>query len=244
MMDKAKLINMEMPLEIVIFSINPSKITISKTVNQATRGAGPGGPTTGSSGSTLPSLQQSEPKKIKLTNLYIDSAMCKVIADMMYGWMTPWGGPIQQAIKTAVATASGRVNLDYNTPTLIFQWGPPILGFVMQCKLTQITMDFTRFSPLGTPTRLFISSMELYEVWDISIFALTNPTSGGKPGRASHMVTDGETLPHLSKRQYGQPQYWRALAESNDIDDPLRVRAGDTVYLPSVEEVVSTPTGR
>ena len=243
MMDKAKLINKEMPLEFVIFNINPSKISISKQVQQATQGRGPGLPGTGTSGSTEPRFQHSDPVKLKLTNLYVEGLLCKPIADMMYGWMTPWGGPIQQAIQSAVATASGRVNLDYNTPTLIFQWGPPILGFVMQCKLTSITMDFTRFSPLGTPTRMFISNLELYEVWDFSIYALTNPTSGGKPGRAGRTLTDGETLQHVSREKYGQPQYWRALAEANKIDDPMRVRAGDNVYLPSIEEVVTSGPG-
>ncbi len=246
MMDKAKLINFDLPLEFIIFDMNPSKISITKQVAQAQTGSAQATTTFAMPGVTDPVFVKSQPITLQLTNLYMNGALCKHWSDMMLSWMMPNGSFLQQAIKGAEALASGgRVNQVTNTPLLLFQWGPPVLGFVMKCRLVNLTLNFTRFSPLGTPTRLQIASMSLLEVFDQGLFALTNPTSGGKPGRAAHTVTDGETLQYLSKRHYGQPQYWRALADANGVDDPLRVRAGDHLYLPSTDEAVAAgPSGR
>jgi hypothetical protein len=241
MMDKAKLINMDFPIEFVVFSINPNQISLQKGNAQSSRGTQQA-TGMGFSGSTNQQQQQSMPLKLVLKDVYVESAMCKVTADMMMAWMMPCGSPIQQAIKAALGLAP-RTNLDRNSPTLLFQWGPPILGFVMQCKLTTLQIDFTRFSPLGTPTRFKIGQLQLDEVWDFSLYALTNPTSGGKPGRAAHMMTDGENLQGISQDRFGKPGYWRALAEANNIDDPIRVRAGDNVYLPPMDEVLTSPSG-
>jgi nucleoid-associated protein YgaU len=244
MMDKAKIINLDFPLETVIFNINPSSITINKQVQAPTRGTGQSTSGVGAAGSTRPQFSQSTPQKIQLKKLYIEGLLCKPYSDIFLHWMTPWGGPVTQAVHAAVATASPMANVDVSLPMLMFQWGPPVLGFVMKCQLTNISMEFTRFSPLGTPTRMLISQLELTELWDFSIYALTNPTSGGKPGRSGHVITEGENLQQVSQQRYGRPQHWRALAEANGIDDPLRVRAGDNVYLPSVDEVISSDPPR
>jgi nucleoid-associated protein YgaU len=64
-----------------------------------------------------------------------------------------------------------------------------------------------------------------------------NPTSGGVPGRAVHLLAPGQTLPGLARDAYDEPGAWRALAAANDIDDPLRVRPGATLYLPARSEL-------
>jgi nucleoid-associated protein YgaU len=84
-----------------------------------------------------------------------------------------------------------------------------------------------------------ISSLTLQEVPNLLLYALTNPTSGGLPGRESHRVTAGENLQTISQRTYGSPSYWRAVADANGIDDPLSVRPGDLVSLPSPQEIVA-----
>ena len=66
---------------------------------------------------------------------------------------------------------------------------------------------------------------------------LTNPTSGGRPGRARHMVTSDENLATIAQQAFGTPSAWRAIAEVNGIDDPNAIRPGDVVYLPGHEEL-------
>jgi nucleoid-associated protein YgaU len=52
-----------------------------------------------------------------------------------------------------------------------------------------------------------------------------------------HTVVAGDSLPSIAYREYGDPEIWRVVAEANDIDDPLRLRAGTTLLLPAAEEV-------
>ena len=46
------------------------------------------------------------------------------------------------------------------------------------------------------------------------------PTAG-----ASTSVIEGDTLQSVAYRELGKPAYWRAIADLNGIDDPMRVRA-------------------
>jgi nucleoid-associated protein YgaU len=64
-----------------------------------------------------------------------------------------------------------------------------------------------------------------------------NPTSGALSARRVHTVVAGDSLPSIVWREYGDPTIWRVLAEANDIDDPLRLRAGTTLMLPAAEEL-------
>jgi nucleoid-associated protein YgaU len=57
------------------------------------------------------------------------------------------------------------------------------------------------------------------------------------PGRRAHTVTAGDSLARIATAQYGSPGRWRQIAAANGIEDPLRVRPGDRVYLPNPEEL-------
>jgi len=43
----------------------------------------------------------------------------------------------------------------------------------------------------------------------------------------------GDSLPAVAYREYGNPNLWRALAEANGVDDPLRLRPGTSLLVPS-----------
>jgi nucleoid-associated protein YgaU len=38
---------------------------------------------------------------------------------------------------------------------------------------------------------------------------------------------------------YGTPALWRKIAEVNRIQDPARIRPGQTVYLPNADELTN-----
>ncbi len=42
----------------------------------------------------------------------------------------------------------------------------------------------------------------------------------------------GERLDLVTQQYYGRPDLWRALADYNDLDDPLRLPAGATLQVP------------
>ena len=41
----------------------------------------------------------------------------------------------------------------------------------------------------------------------------------------------------FATEKYGSPGRWRDIAACNGIEDPLRVRPGDRVYLPNPDEL-------
>jgi nucleoid-associated protein YgaU len=111
-------------------------------------------------------------------------------------------------------------------PKLKFIWGPQIY----LVNLNQVTVNYTRFDRTGLPVRADVD-LTLHSIPKIP--GPTNPSSGGLAGRRTHLLTGAETLPELATRTYGGPNRWREIATANGIEDPLRVRPGTVVYLPS-----------
>ena len=51
-------------------------------------------------------------------------------------------------------------------------------------------------------------------------------------------MVEGDSLASVAFHEYGNPTMWRALAEANGIDDPLRVRPGTRLLVPRPDEAV------
>jgi nucleoid-associated protein YgaU len=50
---------------------------------------------------------------------------------------------------------------------------------------------------------------------------------------------EGDTLASIAYQEYRDPNRWRALAEANKIDDPMRVKAGTVLIVPDRREAES-----
>jgi hypothetical protein len=123
----------------------------------------------------------------------------------------------------------------YRLPILLFSWGlVGPRGHNVRVTLEKVTVDYMRFDDLGIPVWAKIG-LTLVEYNAPKPF--TNPTSGGVPGRARHMVSQGENVVQIATKAYGSPNAWRQVAEANGIDDPLRVRPGRTLALPPADTV-------
>jgi len=118
----------------------------------------------------------------------------------------------------------------HTLPVLKFIWGPALTYLV---TLNQVTINYTRFSRTGLPVR---ATVDLTLNLKATTLKPTNPSSGGVSGRRTHLLTGAETLPELATRTYGRPDRWREIAAANGFEDPLRVRPGTLVYLPSTQE--------
>ena len=62
-----------------------------------------------------------------------------------------------------------------------------------------------------------------------------NPTTRAQAGFGMHTVKDGDTLPSISYRAYGDATRWRLIAEANGVDNPLHLRRGSSLSLPALE---------
>jgi hypothetical protein len=226
---KAKLINEKLPFEMVEFDFNPETLKYTRVAQDTTRaGASPAGV-----GSTPSILLKAPPKSLQGIGYMVGDDVHDRAAQL-YAWMDPGGGLLGQLIGAAVgALTGGRINLASKKPPLIFQWGTQI----MRCVMSNVQVTFERFSAAGAPDR---ANVNFTVVEEFNIFGMlpTNPTSGGLPGRQRHIVSASENVQTISTAAYGSPGLWRGVAEANNIDDPFRVKPGDTVYLPNANEII------
>lgn len=122
--------------------------------------------------------------------------------------------------------------VDSNVPSppfVIFGWGTTIS---FPSYLKSVTVKYTMFHPDGTPLRAN-ASLSLVEVPAKKSFQ--NPTSGGLAALRTHTVVDGDSLASIAHRQYGRPNNWRAIAEANAIDDPMRLPPGNRLLVPPTD---------
>ncbi len=115
-------------------------------------------------------------------------------------------------------------------PLVAFRWGgnPQLDSF--SGFLTNIVVNYTVFRRDGTPVQAKV---------DVTIQGQDeqpsgqNPTSRAIDSRRVHTVLDGDSLQSIAYRELGKAAYWRSIAVLNGIDDPLRLRPGQTVIVPA-----------
>ncbi len=114
-------------------------------------------------------------------------------------------------------------------PQLLVAWS----SLQFRCVLESASKRFTLFLPSGMPVRARMNvTFKQYESprWE----QLARPR--GSPDRSKlRRVTEGETLPLIAAREYGDPSHWRTIAAANDIDDPRSLQPGVELVVPPLE---------
>jgi nucleoid-associated protein YgaU len=211
-------------LGLVMFDFNPSQIKIDRKSSGNNRPSSSGG-------SSSYILSMANPPSITLSKVVFTGETTKLRVDQLLSWCGPPAG-----LFTELATLAFGKPLSSSPPDLTFQWGPPMVGFMYDVYLTSVSATYTRFHSSGIPVRAELNIIMQVQPSLLASFP-TNPTSGGLPGRSTHLVRSGETLQSIAQNRYGNPGAWRRIAEVNGIDNPSRVRPGTTVYLPSTDEL-------
>lgn len=109
-------------------------------------------------------------------------------------------------------------------PQCTFQWGK-FLSFT--AVITEIAQSFKMFKLDGTPVRAEIT-VSFSQVQEKA--KRQNPTSRSEP-RKIWVVREGERLDWIAYQEYGDPAYWRHIAETNDLDNPDALRPGQVLKL-------------
>jgi hypothetical protein len=187
-------------------------------------------------GAALPTAQfgGGQPRKLNLELLFdsTDSTDPQVdvntITQLLFNAME-----VQPALGSGQGKNSGR------PPMLTFSWGGT-QTFKAVCD--SLSVQYTLFRSDGTPVRAQakISLIQAEKAMDKSSGRgtppPTNPTTRALPGLGSHMVRDGDSLASIAFQHYRDPTRWRAIAEANDIDDPLRLKRGTTLSIPRLDQ--------
>ncbi|MDF2733362.1 MAG: hypothetical protein K0S92_2001 [Desertimonas sp.] len=231
MPDRLKIFKEITPFEFVLFDHNPEKITVTRAQAQSGRSqpsAKGGSPGAGATAGALGALfHGTDPMTITITKARLIGPECKVMCDNLMGWLSPASG-IFGAILAAIGLNTSA------PPVVIVQWGPPMAGFMVRAQMTKANITYLRVSSEGIPLHA-TCDLTLKEV--PSPLSLTNPTSGGRPGRSRHVMVADENLMSVSTAAFGTPNAWRLIADVNGIDDPNSVKPGDVIYLPAPEEL-------
>jgi hypothetical protein len=203
------------------FQFNPKELTLAKsaTWSRAT--------TKGSKTSGPPQYNGPEPSKMTI-EMFFDASRTQdsSVTDA-----------VTKLFSACIPTASSLGQNKGSAPWVLFRWGT-LTGF--QAYIKSVSAKYTLFTSAGQPIRA-TCSVDLEEIAGEP--ARQNPTSGGVVPRRVHTLREGDTLPAIAYREYGNAARWRELAEVNHIDDPMRLRVGHPVYLPTIEEL-ARPSGR
>ncbi|WP_459719797.1 LysM peptidoglycan-binding domain-containing protein [Actinophytocola sp. KF-1] len=239
----------------VVFTINPKSVTIQKTNSTE-------GNRAVISSSFQDALKATSNVKLELKEAHVTGmGITQLAANQLIDWATPVQitaaqaldlGSVSAAAAKLTSMGGGGTNstsstkdtrgaallarpVYYRLPVLLFSWGiHGPRGSNLPVTLEKVTVEYQRFDPLGIPVW---AKFSLTLVEYTAPKPRTNPTSGGVPGRATHTLSQGENVVQIANRAYGSPNAWRAVAEANGIDDPLRVRPGRTLSLPPAETV-------
>lgn len=200
----------------VEFQFNPTQLSLSKSAEWTTRTSPK------FRYAAIPQFNGAHPIQMNLT-IFLDASM------------TPGATTVQDSVEKLLECCEVTVESiamdNPSTPWVLFQWGsfstPSFLAYINSVNAT-----YTLFSPTGTPIR---ATAEL-SITQIPLLTKgQNPTSGALEAHRTHRVTAGDTLQSLAWREYGDATAWRTIAEANDIDDPMRVKPGEELLIPSPE---------
>lgn len=100
--------------------------------------------------------------------------------------------------------------------------------------IKDVNVSYTVFGMSGTPIQAKVDIT--LEETGRTITIGKNPSSHAIGAQRVHVVVEGQTLASVAYAEFGDPNYWRALAQLNGIDDPLRVKPGANLLIPSAAE--------
>jgi nucleoid-associated protein YgaU len=197
------------------FQFNPKDLSVSK--------AAMWGPDTqkGSTSSGVPQFQGPAPCKLTL-EMFLDAS------DNQDDRVVK---TVEKLFSCCVPTSDSLNQKKPIPPWVVFHWGnlSSFTGYI-----ASVNVKYTLFTPSGLPIR-GTATVNLEEI--SKELKGQNPTSGALSAYRTHTVSTGDTLASIAWREYGDPAMWRAIAMTNRIDDPMRLRAGSSLLIPAAEDL-------
>lgn len=118
------------------------------------------------------------------------------------------------------------INAELHAPPICkFSWGKK-LQFVG--VLERADSNYTLFLPDGTPVRATV---------DVTFKEYINDSADRQSANfvKQYVVQRGDTLSSIAHQKYGDPGLWRAIADANDVVDPLMLVPGRLLVVPAIE---------
>ncbi len=202
------------------FRFNPKEYTVTKTAawNRPTN--------KGTKNSSKPEFGGPQPQAVQLELFFDDwegEGSLSADIDTLFGWLKPSDKSLDNKRKPM-------------PEILHFEGGntTPLAGYTGVLK--SVSAKYTMFDSDGTPVRAIVTiALEEYPQEP----GKTNPTSGSPMTRRARVMAAGDSLHSVAYAEYEDPALWRGLALFNGIDDPLRVRPGTRLLIPTTDEAAA-----
>lgn len=204
----------------VTFQFNPKEYSIQKSASWESK------PAKGAKKTSMPEFKGPEPRSMTV----------EIFLDATGSTDAPAGG-LNKDIETLFdCCAPLPETLSSNKPSppfVLFGWGNTVS---FEAFVKQVSVKYTLFAPDGTPIRAS-ASLTLQEI--ATPASKQNPTSGGIAALRTHTVLAGDSLASIAYTEYGDARLWRAVADANRIDDPMRLRPGTSLFVPAPEDAAA-----
>jgi LysM repeat protein len=124
-------------------------------------------------------------------------------------------------------TLTDKTNKKGRPPLVQFEWGP-VVSF--KAVITNITQKFTMFKSDGTPVRATLN-VTFQEAEKPGKYPFQNPTTSSTPGYKVRIIKEGESLDWIAQEEYGDPALWRFIADTNNLEDPMKLSPGQKLSI-------------
>ena len=112
-------------------------------------------------------------------------------------------------------------------PMVEFQWGTT---WSFKAVITDISQKFTLFRYDGTPVRATLD-VSFLQAEETGKYPGQNPTTVGQSGYRRRVVNEGDTIDWIAFDEYGDSAMWWFIADTNNLDDPLRLKPGQVLTI-------------
>jgi len=207
-LQKAKIFRVDSPSKKVDCHFNPNDYSISRAIKWIRR-------TTGGGDVSKAEFAGGEAQDLSLKLLFDTTGTGADVRDSYKALLEM--AEIDQAKKNP-QTRKGE------PPVCQFQWGN-YLSYTG--VITKISQRFTMFKADGKPLR---AEVEVTLSQTPQERQAQNPTTRTEP-RKIWVVHEGQRLDWIAYQEYGDPAYWRHIAETNDLADPTDLHPGQVLKL-------------
>jgi nucleoid-associated protein YgaU len=201
----------------VQLQFNPARLSMTKSVSWRRK------PARMASQASLPEFVGSGPRTLSL----------EVFLDATATHDKSVEKNVEQLMVACVPTPRSLAAKKPASPWVRFDWGTATTTS-FDGVLTMFSVSYPLFDVDGTPLRA-TCSLTIEEAGADT--PGQNPTSGSLQANSTHRIIAGDSLPLLAWREYGDATAWRAIAEANDLDDPMILPPGGELVLPGLVDV-------
>lgn len=128
-------------------------------------------------------------------------------------------------------SATGDFNGTIHKPyTVTVTWGK----FEFKGALTELTIDYKLFNKDGSPLRAIGKATFLESISEELAALMANKNSPDLTHKRT--VQDGDTLPLMTERIYGDSKYYLEVAKANGLVNFRQLKPGSELYFPPIEK--------